>query len=305
MSTIKILIVVLVSILEIDSSNVPLSRQTLLWSPSLHHEAGITMLPEGNSYLPKYKKTPKKFIRTINPTNDNYYHRRKNYFWLDPHEYKKSRFHKKSNYLKNLKKKYPIENWNYQMGDTRNSNDVYLPSSYLTPPKIGSDNHQYYEKNKKLSKDRSEESTFNRTTTDKPKNHRYGNENLMGQDDDNDRPVYIRDHAPEQQVDATHDEETNENNVRNDEKSNDSSQGSKDRIEFHIHGHAGPETYMFGFDTGDGDNRQYRMEERHGDGTITGHYGYIDARGKLRKVRYKASPTHGYEEKHHETQGSS
>ncbi|XP_054011644.1 uncharacterized protein LOC128894164 isoform X1 [Hylaeus anthracinus] len=74
-----------------------------------------------------------------------------------------------------------------------------------------------------------------------------------------------------------------------------------DRIQFQIEGHKGPQTYMFGFDTGHGKNRQYRLEERLQDGTVKGQYGYYDARGKLRTVQYIARPFEGYVEKHHES----
>ena len=76
-----------------------------------------------------------------------------------------------------------------------------------------------------------------------------------------------------------------------------------DRVQFQIEGHEGPETYIFGFDTGYGKSRQYRLEERHRDGTVEGQYGYYDAKGKLRTVRYIAGPFEGYTEKHHETSG--
>ncbi|XP_034177799.1 uncharacterized protein LOC117603112 [Osmia lignaria lignaria] len=74
-----------------------------------------------------------------------------------------------------------------------------------------------------------------------------------------------------------------------------------DRLHFHIQGHEGPQTYIFGFDTGYGKSRQYRLEERHRDGTIKGQYGYYDARGKLRTIRYIAKPFGGYTEIHHES----
>ncbi|CAK9807879.1 hypothetical protein ANTPLA_LOCUS5545 [Anthophora plagiata] len=74
-----------------------------------------------------------------------------------------------------------------------------------------------------------------------------------------------------------------------------------DRMQFQIEGHEGPQTYIFGFDTGYGKSRQYRLEERHRDGTIKGQYGYYDAKGKLKKVRYVARPVEGYTEIHHES----
>ncbi|CAK9822274.1 hypothetical protein ANTRET_LOCUS838 [Anthophora retusa] len=74
-----------------------------------------------------------------------------------------------------------------------------------------------------------------------------------------------------------------------------------DRMQFQIEGHEGPHTYIFGFDTGYGKSRQYRLEERHRDGTIKGQYGYYDAKGKLKKVQYVARPVEGYTEIHHES----
>lgn len=48
-------------------------------------------------------------------------------------------------------------------------------------------------------------------------------------------------------------------------------------------------------------NRQFRLEEKSKDGTVKGHYGYYDARGKLRTIKYLARPIEGYQEKHHES----
>lgn len=46
-------------------------------------------------------------------------------------------------------------------------------------------------------------------------------------------------------------------------------------------------------------NRQYRLEEKLKDGTVKGQYGYYDARGKLRSIKYVAKPSEGYQEQHH------
>ncbi|XP_071564754.1 uncharacterized protein [Temnothorax nylanderi] len=78
-----------------------------------------------------------------------------------------------------------------------------------------------------------------------------------------------------------------------------SSDGS--RVDFQIRNHQGPGTYIFGFDTGHGKNRQYKMEERRRDGSVKGRYGFYDAKGKLRVVSYIAGPAGGYQERHHET----
>ncbi|XP_018357393.1 PREDICTED: uncharacterized protein LOC108757471 [Trachymyrmex cornetzi] len=73
------------------------------------------------------------------------------------------------------------------------------------------------------------------------------------------------------------------------------------RIDFQIRNHRGPGTYVFGFDTGHGKNRQYKMEERRRDGSVKGRYGFYDAKGNLRIVNYIAGPAGGYQERHHET----
>ncbi|KAL0109237.1 hypothetical protein PUN28_014372 [Cardiocondyla obscurior] len=73
------------------------------------------------------------------------------------------------------------------------------------------------------------------------------------------------------------------------------------RIDFQIRNHRGPGTYIFGFDTGHGKNRQYKMEERRRDGSVKGQYGFYDAKGKLRVISYTAGPVNGYQERHHET----
>ncbi|XP_059062188.1 uncharacterized protein LOC131855001 [Achroia grisella] len=70
---------------------------------------------------------------------------------------------------------------------------------------------------------------------------------------------------------------------------------SDDRTEFRMHGMKGPHSYQFGYDTGKGKNRQFRYEERDNDGIVKGHYGYMDKRGKLRVVNYRAHPEHGFQ----------
>ncbi|XP_011498818.1 PREDICTED: uncharacterized protein LOC105362959 [Ceratosolen solmsi marchali] len=118
-------------------------------------------------------------------------------------------------------------------------------------------------------------------------------------------PFYIRDHAPLQQAESESEQISESKPIAN-KSLNKKSAGTLelsadgDRIEFQIQGHEGPKTYIFGFDTGDGKNRQFRLEERLKDGTVKGHYGYYDARGKLRAIKYLARPFEGYEEKHHE-----
>ncbi|XP_008193009.2 larval cuticle protein 1 [Tribolium castaneum] len=53
---------------------------------------------------------------------------------------------------------------------------------------------------------------------------------------------------------------------------------------------SGPGTYAFGYDIDDSGsgNVQFRNEERHPNGTVTGSYGYVDPEGRVRIVRYIA-----------------
>ncbi|XP_034239051.1 extensin-like [Thrips palmi] len=67
-----------------------------------------------------------------------------------------------------------------------------------------------------------------------------------------------------------------------------------DRVEFQMHGLQGPKSYKFGYDTGNGQNRQFRYEERDPHGNVKGHYGYVDEHGKLQVVNYKADSQGGY-----------
>ncbi|XP_076299848.1 uncharacterized protein LOC143218510 isoform X2 [Lasioglossum baleicum] len=73
-----------------------------------------------------------------------------------------------------------------------------------------------------------------------------------------------------------------------------------DRVQFQIEGHEGPETYIFGFDTGSRRSRHIRLEERYPNGTIKGQYGYFDATAKWRVVHYVAKPDDIPTERHHE-----
>lgn len=51
-----------------------------------------------------------------------------------------------------------------------------------------------------------------------------------------------------------------------------------------------PGTYSFGYNVLDPEtgNSQYRTEEKYPNGTVVGSYGYIDPRGKPRRVDYVA-----------------
>ncbi|KAK0181439.1 hypothetical protein PV327_003726 [Microctonus hyperodae] len=153
-----------------------------------------------------------------------------------------------------------------------------IPSLYLEPP--ANIKHQWNNKFKKNS--RAEKSKKNSSTKNR--------------DDIN--PVYIRDHAPVQQHQQTTqiNDDNDSKEIKKQEKTNDENSERKNRVDFHVHGHQGPNSYIFGFDTGSGKNRQFRLEEKHKNGTVTGHYGYYDARGKLRKIYYTSDPMIEYQE---------
>ncbi|XP_073983613.1 uncharacterized protein isoform X1 [Rhodnius prolixus] len=61
-----------------------------------------------------------------------------------------------------------------------------------------------------------------------------------------------------------------------------------ERVEFQLHGQSGPDSYKFGFDTGDVKNRHFRYEEKDNHGNVKGHYGYYDKTGKLQIINYHA-----------------
>ncbi|XP_035775943.1 uncharacterized protein LOC118457986 isoform X2 [Anopheles albimanus] len=66
------------------------------------------------------------------------------------------------------------------------------------------------------------------------------------------------------------------------------------RIDFQMHGHNGPNSYKFGYDTGEGKNRQFHIEERDAAGNVRGSYGYYMRSGKFRIVNYSSSPETGF-----------
>ncbi|KAJ8930711.1 hypothetical protein NQ314_016476, partial [Rhamnusium bicolor] len=67
-----------------------------------------------------------------------------------------------------------------------------------------------------------------------------------------------------------------------------------DRIDFHMVGHDGPHSYKWGFDTGKGNNRQFRYEEKDKTGLVKGHYGFYGKNGKLQIVHYDSHPHGGF-----------
>lgn len=69
-----------------------------------------------------------------------------------------------------------------------------------------------------------------------------------------------------------------------------------ERTLYHSQGHQGPYSYKFGYDTGPGQgyHRQFRHEEKDGDGVVYGKYGYF-LHGKPVVVHYRAHPYHGFQ----------
>ncbi|XP_046391999.1 uncharacterized protein LOC124160230 [Ischnura elegans] len=59
---------------------------------------------------------------------------------------------------------------------------------------------------------------------------------------------------------------------------------------YHEHGHEGQGTYAFGYDVDDPEtgNTQFRDEQRHANGTVTGSYGLLEPDGNVRVVHYIA-----------------
>ncbi|KAJ8673940.1 hypothetical protein QAD02_005202 [Eretmocerus hayati] len=176
---------------------------------------------------------------------------------------------------------------------------VSEPSRSLKPPvaEASSVYHEYL---------RSENSSEDDQYDELPRNHRPESdphESLHR------GAAYVRDHPPAHLLNQIMSESVTQTKRKSKKKSPSESiellSDDGDRIEFQMRGHEGPKTYIFGFDTGDGKNRQFRLEERSKDGTVKGHYGYYDARGKLRTIKYVARPAEGYEEKHHISHASS
>ncbi|XP_052563479.1 uncharacterized protein LOC120419843 [Culex pipiens pallens] len=66
------------------------------------------------------------------------------------------------------------------------------------------------------------------------------------------------------------------------------------RVDYQLHGHKGPDSYAFGYDTGSGKNRQFHVEERDDHGNVRGRYGYFMKSGKFRTVSYSSSPEKGF-----------
>ncbi|XP_069705094.1 uncharacterized protein [Periplaneta americana] len=64
---------------------------------------------------------------------------------------------------------------------------------------------------------------------------------------------------------------------------------------YHEMDHRGPGTYAFGYDVEDpaNGNMQFRQEERHPNGTVTGSYGVVEPNGNIRVVHY-VSDDKGY-----------
>jgi len=69
---------------------------------------------------------------------------------------------------------------------------------------------------------------------------------------------------------------------------------NEERLSFQIHGQDGPHSYRYGYDTGNGFNRQFRYEERNNEGYVKGRYGFYDKYGKLQVTNYESDPIAGF-----------
>ncbi|XP_051154696.1 putative uncharacterized protein DDB_G0282499 isoform X2 [Leptopilina boulardi] len=210
---------------------------------------------------------------------------------------------KKNSHFKNFPSKNRnvfVKNGNFLL---KNKKIIYppVPKNFMEPPGHATSDYRTYKKPEKILINNELYKNHNFY-----KNHKMNDDNIVK---NSDRTPYIRDHAPENV-----NQELEEENIAIEEENNNEEEDDKftktknnvsglspdgDRVEFQIQGHEGPRTYLFGYDTGEGSNRQYRLEEKLKDGTVKGQYGYYDARGKLRKIKYVAKPWEGYQEQHH------
>ncbi|KAI4489514.1 hypothetical protein M0802_011049 [Mischocyttarus mexicanus] len=185
-----------------------------------------------------------------------------------------------------------------------NGNNKILITNLVPPLTTSKDYYTYFNRRKKESNYKNEQGS-KKQYNNNVKNYKFVKENISDPTIESDSLTYVRDHAPThvtKEVSKNPQIEYNKNDKKKSTNTNVSQiSPDGDRVEFQIQGHEGPKTYIFGYDTGIGKNRQYRLEERFKDGTVKGHYGYYDARGKLRSVKYISKPIEGYQEKHHET----
>ncbi|KAJ6641742.1 hypothetical protein Bhyg_06682, partial [Pseudolycoriella hygida] len=66
------------------------------------------------------------------------------------------------------------------------------------------------------------------------------------------------------------------------------------RVEYQMHGFNGPNSYKFGYDTGKGQNRQFRIEQRDKDGNVEGQYGFYDKNGRFNVIKYTSKLNEGF-----------
>ncbi|XP_074112745.1 uncharacterized protein LOC141536251 [Cotesia typhae] len=154
-----------------------------------------------------------------------------------------------------------------------------IPAVFLRPPLVKKHRNRNYKSNRQKR-------------PQKPRNSPEANSS----EDNSKEEEYIRDHDPAQQTIEEVKDETAEYDDSDDYQEEKLKGSDEDRVDFHVHGHQGPDSYIFGFDTGKGKNRQFRLEEKHGNGTVTGYYGYYDPTGKLRKIHYNSNASTGYQQ---------
>ncbi|XP_020712085.2 uncharacterized protein LOC105692930 [Athalia rosae] len=183
------------------------------------------------------------------------------------------------------------------------------PALYMQPPRLEYEDEEFWVGSEKRKPKKQADETGSDERLENHRTAKKRNKLKNSERDDNrkylanHRPIYDREHdpLPEELTEESSDGRPARAHRRPIEAKKDHPKLSQDgeRINFQIHGHEGPQTYIFGYDTGNGENRHFRLEERLRDGSVKGHYGFYDANGKLKMVEYKASPMNGYEEKHH------
>ena len=252
--------------MEITPAQIAINRQNKLWSQG----ARYPKISVENFRPPYTYDFDPKILKKFNP---NQYHQKKYHRWLDPINYKEPRVPKRFNEASRSSqlKIEPVENWNQEDRKIKDLKYSGLPSVYLEPPKlvVNGDQYEFYSKSEKpvagkiklKSKGRLENHRQKFTDDDEIKEEEEEEEEKeekeeeeeKEEDADEDQTNYIiRDHAPEQQIQSTENEFDEDEEESSKEEIATTPESQKDRIEFHIHGHQGPETYIFGYDTGDG-----------------------------------------------------
>ncbi|CRK99899.1 CLUMA_CG013202, isoform A [Clunio marinus] len=197
-------------------------------------------------------------------------------------------------YTKNTEKS--IEN------QKRDSYDVYRPSADenpqfvdMFPPQDNQDEPNYYTMKARKSKKYSETESKEKKP---PKAKVNDNSKEQVVDDGESEPTQYETSSSEEisSKEAEDERVQDDHKNDNDDEENESEEISApaSRLDFQMHGHKGPASYKFGYDTGKGDNRQLRHEEKDEQGNVFGFYGYYDDKKKFRVVKYSSMADGGF-----------